>query len=74
LREGDFLIKGVDLLLLGALDGYSAYGGFGNNAITNWYREKGYGMGGKIGYIPGAIGGKSSTSPLTARWPWPPST
>jgi hypothetical protein len=50
--------KGVDLLLLGALVGYSAYGGFGNNAITNWYRDKGYGMGGKIGYIPAAIGGK----------------
>lgn len=50
--------RGVDLLLLGALVGYSAYGGFGNNAITNWYRDKGYGMGGKVGYIPAAIGGK----------------
>ena len=50
--------KGVDLLLLGALVGYSAYGGFGNNAITNWYRDKGYGMGGKVGYIPAAVGGK----------------
>ena len=50
--------KGVDMLLLGALVGYSAYGGFGNNAITNWYRDKGYGMGGKVGYIPAAIGGK----------------
>jgi len=51
--------KGVDVLLLGALVGYSAYGGFGNNAITNWYRDKGYGMGGKIGYIPALIGGKT---------------
>ncbi len=50
--------RGVDLLLLGALVGYSAYGGFGNNAITNWYRDKGYGMGGLVGYIPAAIGGK----------------
>lgn len=50
--------KGVDVLLLGALVGYSAYGGFGNNAITNWYRDKGYGMGQKIGYVPAAIGGK----------------
>ena len=40
-----YIPKGVDLLLLGALVGYSAYGGFGNNAITNWYRDKGYGMG-----------------------------
>jgi len=53
-----YVPKGVDVLLLGALVGYSAYGGFGNNAITNWYRDKGYGMGGKIGYIPAAIGGK----------------
>ena len=49
--------RGVDLLLLGALVGYSAYGGFGNNAITNWYRDKGYGMGKKVGYIPTIIGG-----------------
>jgi len=53
-----YIPKGVDLLLLGALVGYSAYGGFGNNAITNWYRDKGYGMGAKVGYIPAAIGGK----------------
>jgi len=53
-----YVPQGVDVLLLGALVGYSAYGGFGNNAITNWYRDKGYGMGGKVGYIPAAIGGK----------------
>jgi len=53
-----YVPKGVDVLLLGALVGYSAYGGFGNNAITNWYRDKGYGMGGKVGYIPAAFGGK----------------
>jgi hypothetical protein len=50
---------GVDILLLGALVGYSAYGGFGNNCITNWYRDKGYGMAAKIGYIATAVGGKS---------------
>jgi hypothetical protein len=54
-----YIPQGVDVLLLGALVGYSAYGGFGNNAITNWYRDKGYGMSGKIGYIPALIGGKS---------------
>jgi hypothetical protein len=53
-----YIPKGVDVLLLGALVGYSAYGGFGNNAITNWYRDKGYGMAGNIGYIPALIGGK----------------
>jgi len=50
---------GVDILLFGALVGYSAYGGFGNNCLTNWYRDKGYGMAGKIGYIPTLIGAKS---------------
>jgi hypothetical protein len=53
-----YMPKGVDVLLLGALVGYSAYGGFGNNAITNWYRDKGYCMGAKVGYIPALIGGK----------------
>lgn len=53
-----FKPSGMDVLALGALVGYSAYGGFGNCAITNWYRDKGYGMGGNVGYIPAAIGGK----------------
>lgn len=53
-----YMPAGVDVLALGALVGYSAYGGFGNCAITNWYRDKGYGMGGQVGYIPAAIGGK----------------
>ncbi len=48
---------GVDILLLGALVGYSAYGGCGNNALTNWYRDKGYGMAKHIGYISTAVGG-----------------
>lgn len=52
-----YIPKGVDILLLGALVGYSAYGGFGNNAMTNWYRDKGYGMGEKVGYISTAVGG-----------------
>ncbi|MDA8124390.1 MAG: Nramp family divalent metal transporter [Deltaproteobacteria bacterium] len=49
---------GIDILLFGALVGYSAYGGFGNNCLTNWYRDKGYGMAARIGYIASAIGGK----------------
>ncbi len=63
--------KGVDLLLLGALVGYSAYGGFGNNAITNWYRDKGYGMGGKVGYIPAAVGGKLIHVSPVGKFPMP---
>ncbi len=52
-----YVPRGVDVLLLGALVGYSAYGGFGNNAITNWYRDKGYAMGQKVGYISAVVGG-----------------
>jgi hypothetical protein len=51
------LPPGVDILMFGALVGYSAYGGFGNNCLTNWYRDKGYGMAKKIGYIPTSVGG-----------------
>jgi hypothetical protein len=59
-----YIPRGVDVLLLGALVGYSAYGGFGNNAMTNWYRDKGYGMGQKVGYISTAVGGaKVKVSP-----------
>ncbi len=50
---------GADILLLGALVGYSAYGGFGNTCLSNWYRDKGYGMSSKVGYIPSAFGGKA---------------
>jgi len=52
-----YVPAGVEVLLLGALVGYSAYGGFGNNAISNWYRDKGFGMGETVGYIPAAVGG-----------------
>jgi hypothetical protein len=49
--------QGVDVLLFGALVGYSAYGGFGNNCLTNWYRDKGYGMAKSIGYIATPVSG-----------------
>ena len=52
-----YIPPGVDVLLFGALVGYSAYGGFGNNCLTNWYRDKGYGMAKRIGYIPTVVGG-----------------
>lgn len=52
-----YIPEGVDIFMLSALAGYSAYGGFGNCAITNWYRDKGYGMGSKVGFIPALVGG-----------------
>jgi hypothetical protein len=48
--------SGVDLLLLAALAASAGSGGIGNLAITNWVRDKGMGMGGKVGAIPSAFG------------------
>lgn len=54
----DFLPRGADWFLLGALAGYSGAGGVGNIVLTNWARDRGYGMGQRAGYIPAAVGGK----------------
>jgi hypothetical protein len=55
---GDFgqLPRGGDWLLLGAFAAYSGSGGIGNAYTTNWMRDKGYGMGATVGYIPSALG------------------
>ena len=54
----DFLPAGVDFILLGALLGYAGGGGVANITLANWARDKGYGMGQRVGYIPAAVGGK----------------
>jgi hypothetical protein len=53
----NFLPAGVDFFLLAALVGYSGAGGMVNITLSNWARDKGYGMGQRAGYIPAAIGG-----------------
>jgi hypothetical protein len=53
-----FIPTGADLFLLGALAAYSGGGGVGNIVLTNWARDRGYGMGQRAGYIPAAVGGK----------------
>ena len=59
LAEGrfDVMPSGADFFLLGALVAYSGAGGVINIALSNWARDRGYGMGERAGYIPGAIGG-----------------
>ena len=52
------LPSGVDFFLLGAFVAFSGAGGVFNIALSNWARDKGYGMGEKAGYIPAAVGGK----------------
>jgi hypothetical protein len=48
----------INWYLLAALAGFAANGGIGNIWTTNWIRDKGYGMGSVVGYIPSAVGGK----------------
>lgn len=59
LASGRFnlLPSGADFFLLGALVAYSGAGGMANLTLSNWARDKGYGMGERAGYIPAAIGG-----------------
>ena len=53
-----FFPAGADLVLLGALVAYSGSGGVVNLTLSNWARDKGYGMAQHAGYIPAAVGGK----------------
>lgn len=53
-----FLAQGADFFLLSALVAYSGCGGATNITLSNWARDKGYGMGSRAGYIPAAVGGK----------------
>ena len=54
----NFLPEHLDILLLGALVGYSGGGGVLNLTLSNWARDKGYGMGSRVGHIAGAVGGE----------------
>jgi hypothetical protein len=49
---------GADFFLIGAFAGFCGAGGVINITLSNWARDKGYGMGGVAGYIPAAVGGK----------------
>lgn len=53
-----FLPEGADYFLIGAFAGFCGAGGVINITLSNWARDKGYGMGGVAGYIPAAVGGK----------------
>ena len=53
-----FIPAGADYFLLGALAAYSGCGGMGNITLTNWARDKGYGMSQITGYIPALVGGQ----------------
>ena len=50
--------QGGDPMLLGALAGFTAMASGLNFIIINHYREKGYGMGYRVGFIAALVGGK----------------
>ena len=69
----------IDWALIGALAATAGSGGIGNLTVTNWVRDKGFGMGAKVGAIPSAVGGHEiqlshvgtvfpTTSENLARW------
>ena len=47
----------IDWGLIGALAATAGSGGLGNLTVTNWVRDKGFGMGSLVGAIPSAVGG-----------------
>jgi hypothetical protein len=49
----------IDWGLIGALAATAGSGGIGNLTVTNWMRDKGFGMASKVGAIPSAVGGHS---------------
>jgi hypothetical protein len=60
LASGSFRLvpEGVDWFLIGAFAAFSGCGGAVNLTLTNWVRDKGYGMGQVVGYIPALVGGQ----------------
>lgn len=49
---------GMDATLLGGIIGYTGFAAGFNFMLINYYRDKGYGMGHKVGFISGLVGGQ----------------
>jgi Mn2+/Fe2+ NRAMP family transporter len=47
----------IDWALIGGLAATAGSGGMGNLTVSNWIRDKGFGMGAKVGAIPSAVAG-----------------
>jgi hypothetical protein len=50
--------EGADFFLISAFAAYVGAGGVTNLILSNWARDKGYGMSSHCGYIAGAVGGE----------------
>jgi hypothetical protein len=61
LKAGQFSFAppNLDWLLIGAFVGFSGIGGVGNLMASNWARDKGFGMGQVVGFIPAAFHGQN---------------
>jgi hypothetical protein len=53
------LPSGDDWFLLTSFAAVAGMGGLGNGTLSNWVRDKGWGMASTVGYIAGMIGGKA---------------
>jgi hypothetical protein len=51
----------ANIAVLGAFAGYAGGGGLSNSTYSNFVRDKGWGMGAKVGAIASALGGKNVT-------------
>jgi hypothetical protein len=51
------LPEGINVLTLGSIIGYTGFGAGMNFLLINYYRDHGYGMGHKIGFFAGLVGG-----------------
>ena len=58
LRNFGLIDPALDWLLICAFVSDAGAGGVINGVITNWYRDKGIGMGSLVGYIPALVGGR----------------
>jgi hypothetical protein len=52
---------GVDWSLVAAFAAFAGAGGLANASTSNYIREQGWGMGGPVGAIPSAVGGRGIT-------------
>jgi hypothetical protein len=50
--------EGIDVATLGSIIGYTGFGAGMNFLLINYYRDHGYGMGKKIGFFSGLVGGE----------------
>lgn len=50
--------QGIDIVTLGAIIGYTGFGAGMNFLLINYYRDHGYGMGHKVGFFSGLVGGE----------------